>query len=1216
MKIRHILTIAILTLLLQPGTSAASQWPESFTLRQILSAPFPTELIAAPTGSRVAWVLDAQGKRNIWVAEGPSFKARQLTPYNEDDGQELTNLTFTHDGEGIVYVRGGDENAAGEVPNPTNSPNGARQEIHVVSWKDGRVRRLSQGSEPVVSPVGDQVVFLKDGQVMVVSIAEGSEPHPLFAARGNNGSITWSPDGKRLAFVSRRNPHSLIGVYDLEKESLRYVSPSVDRDTTPRWSADGKRIAFIRQLARANRQRSVTEDSPDPWTIVVANPENNSLREVWQSERNLNGNPPRMAGEFLLQWGADDRLIFASEMDGWMRLYSIPSTAGTATALTPARCEFEHATLTSDRRQLIYSSNCNDIDRRHLAQVPVAGGPPVALTTGEGIEWSPAVTGDGKSLFFAASDAKRPAMPQVMTLNGSDRKTLASDLLPSDFPTKLLTPRQVVFKSADGVDVHGQLFEDTSGGGGAAGGRRPAVIFMHGGPSRQMMLGWHNLYYYHNAYAFNQYLASRGYVVLSVNYRAGIGYGRAFREATKRGARGAAEYQDVVAGAQFLSSYSSVDGGRIGLWGGSYGGFLTALGLARNSDIFAAGVDIHGVHDWSLRISASPWIDYNDRDAQKVARESSPMNSVATWRSPVLLVHGDDDRNVAFAQTVDLVQKLREQKVYFEQLVFPDEIHDFLLHRHWLEIYDASANFLDRFLKNGKPTDKVSRVDVLIRRGNIVDGTGTERRTGDVGILGDRIVFVGDATKEGITASREVDASGLIVAPGFIDPHTHTVDDLSSAEHHSNQAYLFQGVTTVVTGNDGSSPFPVGKTLAEWAKSGLGTNAALFIGHGTVRRLVIGQSDAAPTAEQLGRMKEMVARAMDEGAIGLSTGLYYAPGSYATTEEVIELAKVAAAHGGIYDSHMRDESSYSIGLLGSIDETIRIGREAGLPVHISHIKALGTDVWGQSREVIARINRARLEGINVSANQYPYNASGTSLTASLVPRWAEVGGVVELRKRIDDPASRAKLVVEMEANLKRRGGADSLLITYSEDRALVGKRLSAIARERGKSAIEASLEIIRSGGASVASFNMNDQDIDNFMREPWVMTGSDGSSGHPRKYGTYPRKLREYVYNRRVLSLPVAIRAGSSLVAETFRLAARGRIQTGYFADLIVFDERTVADRSTYEKPDALAVGMKYVLVNGQFAISDGRYTGALAGQALRQPRAEREASSRADDGR
>ena len=362
--------------------------------------------------------------------------------------------------------------------------------------------------------------------------------------------------------------------------------------------------------------------------------------------------------------------------------------------------------MTADRREIIFSSNCGDIDRRHISRVAVTGGSPAALTSGDGLEWGPVTTGDGKYLFYAASGARRPAMPCVRPLGGGSEMIVASELLPKDFPSaQLVTPQQVIFKSADGLDIHGQLF---GSGGAVPGTRSPAVIFMHGGPMRQMMLGWHNRYYYHNAYAFNQYLASRGYVVLSVNYRAGIGYGRAFREATKRGARGASEYQDVVAGANYLRGRKDVDPTRIGLWGGSYGGYLTALGLARNSDLFAAGVDIHGVHDWSLRISTSPWIDYSDRDAQKIAREASPVASVASWRSPVLLIHGDDDRNVAFAQTVDLAQRLREQKVYFEQIVFPDEVHDFLLHRHWLEAYKAAADFFDRFLKNARSRAQIS----------------------------------------------------------------------------------------------------------------------------------------------------------------------------------------------------------------------------------------------------------------------------------------------------------------------------------------------------------------------------------------------------------------------------------------------------------------------------------------------------------------------------
>jgi N-acyl-D-aspartate/D-glutamate deacylase/dienelactone hydrolase len=723
-----------------------------------------------------------------------------------------------------------------------------------------------------------------------------------------------------------------------------------------------------------------------------------------------------------------------------------------------------------------------------------------------------------------------------------------------------------------------------------------------------MMLGWHNMYYYHNAYGFNQYLASKGYAVLSVNYRLGIGYGRAFRQAKQGGGRGASEYQDVVAAAHYLRSRDDIDQSRVGLWGGSYGGYLTALGLARNSDLFAAGVDLHGVHDWSLRISNTNWLDYGNRDAVKIATESSPIGSVEKWRSPVLLIHGDDDRNVAFAQTVELARRLRELKVQHEVIVYPDEVHDFLLHRHWLEIYDAAAKFLDKRLKAAKTapapaqsSQKISKLDVLIRGGSVIDGAGTDAVKADVGVAGDRVVFVGDAAKENLQPERVIDATGLIVAPGFIDPHTHADDDLFDPKRAANLPYLTQGVTTVFIGNDGRSRIPLAKALEQLESQGVGSNVASFVGHGAVRQAVMEMSDTAPTPEQLEKMKSLVRKGMDDGALGLSTGLYYAPGSYAKTEEVIELAKVATERGGVYDTHQRDESSYTIGLLASIEEVIRIGREAKIPVHISHIKALGADVWGQSAKAIEIINRARDEGVNVTANQYPYVASGTSLSAALLPRWAEAGGRQETLKRIDDPTVRPKLIAEVEQNLKRRGGAKSLLIRGGVDRNLIGKRLDEIAKSRGKSAVETALEIIKAGNAGVTSFNMTESDIENFMKQSWVMTGSDGSGGHPRKYGTYPRKIREYVLNRRVITLPRMIQASSLQVAETFNLKDRGKLSPGYFADVIVFDEKTIADRATYENPEVFAEGVKYVIVNGKVAIDGGKFAGALAGRALRK---------------
>lgn len=499
------------------------------------------------------------------------------------------------------------------------------------------------------------------------------------------------------------------------------------------------------------------------------------------------------------------------------------------------------------------------------------------------------------------------------------------------------------------------------------------------------------------------------------------------------------------------------------------------------------------------------------------------------------------------------------------------------------------------------PTAAQQQVDVLIRGGTVVDGTGSLGRLADVGIRGDRITFVGNAAQARITGARTIDARGLVVTPGFIDPHTHTGGDLSSPQRKSNVPYLMQGVTTVVTNNDGGGPIDITGQLGGWKQNGIGTNAAVYIGEGSVRGAVLKMFDRAPTPAELDSMRAIVSRGMDAGAIGLSTGLYYAPGSYASTEEVIELAKVAAAKGGVYDSHIRDESSYTVGLIASIAEVIRIGREARMPVHVSHIKALGADVWGQSDTVIALIRNARAAGIDATASQYPYTASGTSVGASLLPRWAEAGGRDSLRARVADPVIRARLVKEMEENMRRRGGAPTLLITSTRDTSIRGKRLDAIARQRGVSPIEAGLQIILAGDASVASFNMIDADIEKFMVQDFIFTDSDGSDGHPRKYGTFPRILSEYVHRKRVLTLPQAVRRSSAATAAFLGFKDRGVIREGAFADVIAFDLATITDRATYEEPTLLANGVRFVLVNGVIAVADGAYTGALAGRVLRR---------------
>lgn len=491
--------------------------------------------------------------------------------------------------------------------------------------------------------------------------------------------------------------------------------------------------------------------------------------------------------------------------------------------------------------------------------------------------------------------------------------------------------------------------------------------------------------------------------------------------------------------------------------------------------------------------------------------------------------------------------------------------------------------------------------DVLITGGTIYDGSGAPGYRADVGVLGDRIIFVGDARALRVSARRTIDATGLIVAPGFVDAHTHTQADLSNAARRANLAYIMQGVTTVATNNDGGGPVRIGALLSKWDSTGIGTNALVFVPQGSVRSEVMGMSDLAPTAAQVQQMQALVERGMRDGAFGLSTGLYYAPGSYSSTEEVIELAKIAAAHGGIYDTHQRDESSYTIGLLASVREVLRIGREAHVPVHISHIKALGVDVWGQADTVIALVHAAQREGLTVAACQYPYDASGTSLVSALVPRWAEVGGRDSLRARISAPATHARLLVEMRENLRRRGGAQAMLIVSSRERDLEGKRLDAIAAARGVEPVEAAMQVIRtSGDQSVASFNMNAKDLDTFMRADFVTTCSDGSDGHPRKFGTFPKKIRDYVLDRPVITMERAIASSSGQPARDLHIAQRGRLENGWFADVIVFDPKTIRDQSTYAEPEKLATGMRWVFVNGKIAVEDGKPTMALAGRALR----------------
>jgi dipeptidyl aminopeptidase/acylaminoacyl peptidase len=689
---RHSLVVALLAIAL-PCAAQGKQ----LSLEELLSAPFPDGLVASPAGGTIAWTFDDAGSRNVWVARPPDYKARKITSYTGDDGQEITDLSFTPDGNAIAYVRGQRANGHGEIPNPALNVEGETQAVWVVTLSGGAPRKIGEGHSPAISTSGDRIAYVKGGQIWSASLKDTLAAVQLMHTRGGAGELRWSPKGDKLAFTSERGDHSFIGVYDASAKTLEYLSPSVDEDGSPIWSPDGARVAFIRVVTTSRRPSFGADRTEEPWSIVVADVATGAGHEIWKAKQGAGSAFREIVSETQLMWGQGDRIVFPWERDGWTHLYAVSASGGDATLLTPGDFEVEHVSLAPDHSTILYSSNQGDIDRRHIWRVGVGGGKPVAVTSGTGLEWSPVQTSDGKAVAILRSDVKIPARPALVVGTAAPRD-IAPELIPASFPSSaLVTPQQVIFPSGDGMLLHGQLFLPP---GGAKGERHPAVVFFHGGSRRQMLLGWHYMYYYSNAYAMNQFLASRGFVVLTVNYRSGIGYGLNFREALNYGATGGSEYNDVQGAGLFLRSRADVDSSRIGAWGGSYGGYLTALALARSSDIFSAGVDMHGVHDWNLEWETfvPGWRILKDQEARRTAFLSSPMAFESTWRSPVLLIQGDDDRNVAFSQTVQLAEDLRKQGVDVEQLIFPDEVHDFLLHKNWLAAYTASFDFFSRKL--------------------------------------------------------------------------------------------------------------------------------------------------------------------------------------------------------------------------------------------------------------------------------------------------------------------------------------------------------------------------------------------------------------------------------------------------------------------------------------------------------------------------------------
>ena len=690
-------------IVLAPLSIAASA---PFSMQQVLHYPFATELAAAEHGDAIAWVCNLDGVRNIWLARAPSFTPTKVTQYTEDDGQELTQLTFSPDGARLIFVRGGDHDAnwpaEGNLsPDPNSSPEQPVTAIWALPVAGGAPVKIDEGDAPVISARG-QIAYIKDNHVWMAAF-DGGKPERLFFDRGKDRDLAFSPDGAQLAFVSDRADHSFIGIFSAKDQPLTYLAPSTSKDESPVWSPDSKRIAFTRRPGDGGPPRSALTQTPRPWAIWVASSGDGVGHAAWKSPNTLAGSFPDVAGEANLHWAAGDRIVFMAYLDDWPHLYSVPAAGGATVLLTPGAFMVEHVSESRDHRFMIYDANTGttkgDDDRRHLFRVPVDHAGAVALTSGESLEWTPVAAAADRVAYIAAGPQQPPTVA-IANLDGSHRSSLVA-ATNAEFPmSRFLTPKQVTFTAADGTLVHAQLFDS----GAKSGEKKPGVIFVHGGPPRQMLLGWHYMDYYSNGYAVNQYLAAHGFVALSVNYRLGIGYGREFHHPEHAGHAGAAEYQDVVAGAHFLQSLPTVDGKRIGIWGGSYGGYLTAMALARNSDIFKAGVDLHGVHDWSRLMDyfsggqATRFEKGDHEKAMQVAWDSSPDSQIDNWKSPVLLIQGDDDRNVRFQETVDLARRLEARNLPFEELVLPNEIHGFLRHASWVQADEATANFLARKL--------------------------------------------------------------------------------------------------------------------------------------------------------------------------------------------------------------------------------------------------------------------------------------------------------------------------------------------------------------------------------------------------------------------------------------------------------------------------------------------------------------------------------------
>lgn len=660
----------VLTTLFPAGGSAQ----EPVSLEEVAALPFSSNLTSGPGEAVIAWTTRIAGVGNLWIAEAPAYEGRQLTRF-PDDGR-IGSIRIVLGGKAVIFSRDG--------------------EFWMVATDGGTPRRLPEIGSPAVSPSGDVVAYARAGGLWTLSLDDLTPRRRATVA--SPAAVRWSPDGTRLAFESRRGDHRFVGILGLADSSIVWMSPGVDRDQDAVWSPDGRQIAFLRVPSEREWRVFFPRRGHVPWSIRVGDPATGESREIWRASAGAGSVYQDVGAENDILWAAGGRIIFPWEGDGWLHLYSVPASGGSPVLLTPGEFEVAEMALSSDGRDVLLTSNQGDLDRRRIWRVPAAGGRPELLTTGEGLAWDPEGLADGGLAFIAAS-GRRAAHVQILRPRTTTTTRPAPELPGArDFPIgSLVEPHSVSFPAADGTVVRGQIYTRPGPEKG-----RPAVVFLHGGPQNQTLLGFGRTDLYHYWSALVQHLASRGYVVLSLNYRGGTGYGRAYREVPAFGPAGASEHQDVVAAARYLRELPEVDSARIGVMGGSYGGLLTNLALSRNSDLFAAGVNVNGIYDWNALLTSNHG-DYRpeaEPEISRTAHEASPVASVHLWRSPVLVVHGDRDQAVPFQQSSALAEDLRARGVPVELVILPDEGHVFDTHATWLRVWHAAVEFLDRTLRD------------------------------------------------------------------------------------------------------------------------------------------------------------------------------------------------------------------------------------------------------------------------------------------------------------------------------------------------------------------------------------------------------------------------------------------------------------------------------------------------------------------------------------